>query len=209
MYRLLYCLSLAALLSACSTETQETGDLNSKLQEGDIIFQSSLTPQSQAVKQATNSQYSHVGILFNENNEWIVYEAVQPVKKTPIDEWIERGENAHYVVKRLKNADDVLNDDIIAKMKAAGEDDMGKDYDIYFNWSDDEIYCSELVWKVYKEGADIQISKKKQLKDFDLTSEAVHKVMDERYGDDVPLEETVVAPADLFASEKLVLVDQN
>ena len=32
-----------------------------------------------------------------------------------------------------------------------------KDYDLYFEWSDDKIYCSELVWKIYKNGADIEL----------------------------------------------------
>jgi hypothetical protein len=34
---------------------------------------------------------------------------------------------------------------------------LGKNYDIYFGWSDSLIYCSELVWKVYKDAWDIEL----------------------------------------------------
>jgi hypothetical protein len=33
-------------------------------------------------------------------------------------------------------------------MKATGEGFLGKDYDLTFGWSDERLYCSELVWKV-------------------------------------------------------------
>lgn len=42
-------------------------------------------------------------------------------------------------------------------MKQIGEKFKGKPYDIYFEWSDDKIYCSELVWKIYKHALDIEI----------------------------------------------------
>lgn len=36
----------------------------SKLKEGDIIFQETKSEQGTAIKLATNSRYTHVGILF-------------------------------------------------------------------------------------------------------------------------------------------------
>ncbi|MEZ4892959.1 MAG: YiiX/YebB-like N1pC/P60 family cysteine hydrolase [Saprospiraceae bacterium] len=54
------------------------------------------------------SKYSHCGIVYRESGKFYVFEAVQPVKTTPLGEWIARGENGHYVVKRLKNADQIL-----------------------------------------------------------------------------------------------------
>ncbi len=200
------------LLLACSNDSKvitEPEQQESTIQNGDIIFQISLSKQSAAVKLATNSDYSHVGIIFEDDGEWVVYEAMQPVMKTPIKEWIERGENDHYVIKRLIDAKKVLTKPVLQEMQAIGEMQLGKDYDIYFNWSDDEIYCSELVWKIYDEAAGIHIGELKQLKDFDLTSEAVRAVMAERYGETIPLTEKVIAPSGLFNSTKLVLVDEQ
>lgn len=196
-------------LIACSSNSKVVSELESKIQNGDIIFQSTHSRQCEAVKLATHSEYSHVGIIFEDEGKWMVYEAVQPVKKTPLNDWIEHGEEGKYVVKRLKDAQKVLTKPILKEMQALGETLLGKNYDIYFNWSDDEIYCSELVWKIYDEAAGIHIGELNELKDFDLKSEVVLEIMAERYGTAIPLDEKVIAPSDLFKSEKLVLVDQQ
>ena len=176
-------------------------------QNGDIIFQSSQSNQSKAIQLATNSKYSHMGIIYNENGQLYVYEAVGPVKLTPIKEWIKRGKNSEYVVKRLRNADEILNPEVLQKMKRIGEKYKGKPYDIYFQWSDDKIYCSELVWKMYKEGANIEIGELEKLESFDLTHETVKAKMKERYGDNIPLDEIVISPAQMFDSELLITIE--
>lgn len=209
MIRISLILLISAFMLGCTSISKEVAELESNIVNGDIIFQSTHSRQCEAVKLATQSEYSHVGIIFKDGGEWMVYEAVQPVKKTPLKDWIQHGENNHYVIKRLKNAKEVLSAEVIEQMKQIGEENMGKNYDIYFNWSDDEIYCSELVWKIYDEAAGIHIGELKQLKDFDLTSQSVRAIMSERYGTAIPLEEKVIAPSDLFDSKKLVLVDQN
>lgn len=197
------------LLFGCSSNTKVATTLEPKIQDGDIIFQSTHSRQCEAVKLATKSEYSHVGIIFKDQGEWMVYEAVQPVKKTPLKDWVAHGEDKHYVVKRLKNSKKILTESVLNEMQEIGEENLGKNYDIYFNWSDDEIYCSELVWKIYDEAAEIQISELKQLKDFDLTSQSVRTIMAERYGTNIPFNEEVIAPSGLFDSKKLILVDQN
>lgn len=180
--------------------------VNSEFQNGDIIFQTSQSNQSKAIQLATNSKYSHVGIIYNNNNKFFVYEAVQPVKLTPLKEWINRGLNKHYVVKRLKNAKEVLTKETLAEMKKIGEKYKGKSYDLYFEWSDDKIYCSELVWKIYKEATEIEIGELDELKDFDLTNNVVKQKMKERYGNSIPLDEKVISPAAMFNSNKLMTV---
>ena len=139
-------LLLLWVLIGCNSST--TAD--EKLKNGDIIFQTSKSAQSKAIQLATGSKYSHMGIVYQQGEKYFVYEAVQPVKLTPLKEWIERGESGHYVVKRLKNADKVLTESALQKMQKVGEQFSGKSYDIYFEWSDDKIYCSELVWKIYR-----------------------------------------------------------
>ena len=181
-------------------------DTGTALQNGDIIFQTSLSAQSKAIQLATKSKYSHMGMLYKEGEEWFVYEAVQPVKKTPLTKWIARGEDGHYVIKRLEKSQEVLTPEVLNKMKEAGEKYNGKDYDIYFGWSDDKIYCSELVWKIYKEATGIEVGKLQTLKDFDLTYPEVQQKMKERYGNTLPENEMVISPAAMFDSEVLVTV---
>jgi hypothetical protein len=178
---------------------------SSPYQNGDIIFQTSKSSQSKAIQLATKSKYSHMGIIYEIDGRPYVYEAVQPVKLTKLSDWIKRGENAHYVVKRLKD-DQVLTKENLDKMRAWGERFKGKDYDIYFEWSDDKIYCSELVWKIYKEALDIEIGSLQELRSFDLSGSVVKSKMRERYGDQIPLDEKVISPGAMFDSEKLVTV---
>ena len=176
------------------------------LHDGDIIFQSSQSGQSLAVQLATKSKYSHVGLIYIIEGKTFVYEAVQPVKITPFNEWIKHGDGNHYVVKRLKNADKVLTEETLQKMKADGEKYLNKNYDLYFGWSDERIYCSELVWKMYQTATGIELGKLQQLKEFDLTHPVVKQKLKERYGNNIPYEEKVISPAAIFESEELVLV---
>jgi len=186
--------------------TKTENSVVNKVHDGDLIFQTSESKQCEAVRIATNSKFSHCGIIFFVNGGQFVLEAVQPVKITPLEEWISHGKEHKYVVKRLKNAETTLTDETLDKMKTYGKQLLGKEYDAYFEWTDNRIYCSELIWKIYKNGAGIELSKLKQLKDFNLADERVQKVLKERYGNDVPLEEKVVAPSDLVDSGLLKTV---
>lgn len=178
----------------------------STIQDGDLIFQTSLSHQSKAIQLATHSRYSHCGIIYKVNNNFYVFEAIQSVKLTPLKEWTGRGQGGHYVIKRLKNAKEILSPAVIAKMKKTGEIFRGKNYDLTFEWSDDKIYCSELIWKVYQRGAGVEIGKLQKLEEFDLSSPEIKKIMKERYGDHVPLKEKVISPAAIFESPLLVTV---
>lgn len=182
---------------------------NHAIHNGDLIFQTSLSAQSKAIQLATNSNYSHCGIIYNDNGQFYVFEAIQPVKTTPIDKWIARGKNGHYVIKRLKNADKILTAATLQKMKQVGENFKGKSYDLTFEWSDDKIYCSELIWKIYQRATGIEIGKLQKLSDFDLKNEAVKQKLKERFGDKFPTEETVISPAAIFESELLTTVREN
>jgi uncharacterized protein YycO len=97
----------------------------------------------------------------------------------------------------------------MSKMKITGEKFKGKDYDLYFEWSDDKIYCSELVWKIYKEATGIEIGQLEALSDFDLDSKIVQQKMKERYGNNIPKSEKVISPAAMFNSDKLETVEQK
>jgi len=180
-----------------------------KIQNGDIIFQTSKSGQSKAIQLATNSKYSHMGIIYENDGKYFVYEAIQPVKLTPLNEWIIRGENGHYVIKRLKNADQILTDSVLKNMKQLGDHYRGKPYDIYFEWSDEKIYCSELVWKIYKESTGIEIGNLQRLSDFDLTHKTVQSKMKERYGENIPMDEKVISPMAMFDSDKLETIDEK
>jgi len=88
----------------------------------------------------------------------------------------------------------------------AGQPLLGHNYDLYFGWSDERIYCSELIWKVYERGLDRRLGQLQHLRDFDLSQPAVQVKLRERYGDKLPLNETVISPVSIFNSPELVTV---
>jgi len=192
-----------------SCQRKESASIGKDLKNGDLIFQTSQSAQSQAIQLATKSKYSHCGIIYKDDGKYFVFEAIQPVQKTPLDKWISRGKDSHYVVKRIKNADKTLTEANLSKMMTAAKKLEGKDYDLYFEWSDDKIYCSELIWKIYKEGTGLEIGKLQELKDFDLTNPAVQSKLKERYGNNIPLHEKVISPAAMFESNLLTTVITN
>ena len=176
------------------------------LRDGDIIFHTSRSAQSAAIQRATHSPYSHVGLVLYRDGKPFVFEAIATVRYTPLANWIARGDGGRYVVKRLKRD---LTPQQVRKLRASAEKYTGKPYDLYFEWSDARIYCSELVWKAYRDALGIEIGARQKLREFDLSDPAVKAKMGERYGTRVPLEEPVISPGAQFSSQLLETVESR
>jgi hypothetical protein len=173
------------------------------LRDGDIIFHASRSSQSLAIQRATHSPYSHMGLIVHRNGKPYVLEAIATVRYTPLDSWAARGDGGHYVVKRLSRN---LTLDQTRELLRAADGYAGRPYDLYFEWSDQRIYCSELVWKAYREALDIELGARQKLRDFDLSDARVKAKMRERFGGEVPLDEPVISPAAMFDSPLLRVV---
>ncbi len=194
---------LLLLLGAC------THGPAAELAAGDIIFHTSRSSQSQAIQRATGSRYSHMGMVFFRAGKPFVFEAVQPVKYTPLNQWIARGEGGHYVVRRLKNASAVLTPEVLARMEKLARSWLGRPYDLSFEWSDQRMYCSEVVWKLYERVLGVELGELQALREFDLSDPLVQAKMRERYGAKLPLDMRAISPAAVFASEHLETVAQE
>ncbi len=94
-------------------------------------------------------------------------------------------------------------------MKKIGRGYIGKDYDIYFAWSNERFYCSELVWKIYQQAMGIELGTLKSLKEFDLKPNVVRQKLKEHYGKNIPLEEKIISPDAIFQSDLLEIVAEQ
>lgn len=161
--------------------------------DGDIIFQSSQSFQSTAIKIGTVSKYSHCGIIVIRNDRPYVLEAHKGVELTPLNKWIDRGVLCnHYKIMRLKDA-----------KKLNINYTLNVPYDLDFRFNNGKYYCSELVWDIYKDN-NIDLCNPKQLKEYHfLNVPLVKKKIKER---GFTLEQSVVAPSDLVKSNKLKTV---
>ena len=190
-------LMLAAAGSIC-----RAGDI--PLKEGDIVFQTIPSPQALAIQIATRSKFNHVGVVLMHGGKLMIYEAYGHVVFTPIDAWVERDTNRHVVVKRLRAADSVLTKSSIAKLESAALRFDGRPYDFGFSWSDKELYCSELVWKIFHGALGINLGALRKLESFDLSSPIVQAKLREQHPNGIPMEETVISPQDIYESGLLV-----
>ena len=190
---------LGLLLTGC------TARASPEVRDGDIVFQTSQSTQSAAIQAATRSPWSHVGLVLFRDGEPYVLEAIGPVKYTPLTAWVARGVGGECVVKRLSDAH-AMTPQAVEKLREAARPLEGKPYDFTFEWSDDRIYCSELVWKIYDRALGIDIGELQPLRTLDLSSPAVRAKLDERRGDNLPLDEPVMTPAAMFDSGALETV---
>jgi len=189
-------LIVALFLAANSTAS-------TPLRDGDIIFHTSRSAQSAAIQRATHSPYSHMGVVLYRNGKPFVFEAIATVRYTPLADWIARGDSGRFVVRRLKRP---LQAAEMKKLRASANDYVGKPYDLYFEWSDARIYCSELVWKMYRDALGVEIGALQKLSEFDLSDPTVKAKMRERYGKNIPLDERVISLASMFDSSLLQTV---
>ena len=191
--RLLIFVFISLTISSC-------GQKSTVPQDGDIVFHESTSRQSPIIKLAQHSKWTHCGIVFHIGDKAYVYEAVDPVRYTPLKDWVARGKDGVYCAKRLKSP---LSASSIEKMKTVGAKYKGKHYDTLFPWSDNRMYCSELIWKIYFEGAGIEVCKPNHFSDYSISLPRVKKLIKERYGDKFDPSEQIVSPQAIFKSKLL------
>ncbi len=180
------------------------------IRPGDVVFQALPSFQSAALEVVTKSIYTHVGMVFEEEDGTLmVYEAVQPVRRIPLERWLARGRNEHYVVKRWVGAD-ALDGTTLETMREEARGMLGKNYDFQFMWDDRKIYCSELVWKVYERGAGVELAELERYSDMELDHPLARAQLAWRFPTgNVPVEERIITPVRLFESPLLQEVSRG
>lgn len=116
--------------------------------KGDMIFHRSTSNQAKAIASATGSEMTHVGIIDVDRSgqKWVV-EAVGPVRRIPLGQWVKEGRDQRFALFRHAGVDARTADRIIA----AALSYKGRPYDGSFYLADNaqRIYCSELVLLAY------------------------------------------------------------
>lgn len=196
-------LILLLSLFACDISLPSPTPTSNEVQNGDIIFQVSSSSQAPAVALASSSPITHVGIIAVDGDRVTVIEAVEPVREIPIENFIDHSN--FWGVSRLKDAP--KNSNWSKKVIRAARAMKGKHYDSLFQWGDDRIYCSELVWKAYSHGAGIDLVKPQRVGDLNLSLAPVQSLIKRRMGGKkLNLDEKIVTPGALHESDKLETV---
>ncbi|AZZ37177.1 hypothetical protein CIK05_10385 [Bdellovibrio sp. qaytius] len=181
--------------------------LDKVLAEGDIILQQSQSEQAAAIAEATDSVWTHVGIVIKKSGEWHVAEARGPLQITPIKTFIGRSRNNAYKVMRYG----MFTQKMLPKLYAALYK-YNQPYDIFFEFSDERIYCSELVYKVFREVTGRPVGLLQKIKDLKLDGPFVKKLIEERLtaiGRELNPEEPIITPVGLLSDENLTFVHES
>jgi len=170
-------------------------------QEGDIVFQS--LPRSRlvnAIEGASDSPYSHCGIVAKQNGQWVVYEAFRGVEATPLREFMFRGRNYGFAVYRLKSDHQQNIPATITNVKSY----LGRPYDARYQMDDERIYCSELIYKAYRDASGQQLGELVRLGD--LNWRPYEETIMYFEGGPVPLDREMITPKHMALATQLELV---
>ncbi len=167
--------------------------------EGDIVFQS--LPSADlvdAIEGVTNSPYSHCGMVIKKDGEWFVREALGVVHDTPLNRWIIRGDDFRVDAFRLKDEYQKYVPLFIQKSK----DYLKRPYDSQYRMDDESIYCSELVYKAFRDATDKGMGELQKLGDLNWKP---YKDVIAKYArmDEVPLDRIMITPRSVAESTML------
>lgn len=167
-------------------------------QEGDILFQS-LPPSRlvNAIEGVSESPYSHCGLVTKQNGRWVVLEAFHKVEETPLKDVIFRGRQQGFAVYRLKPE---FRQFIPATIKNA-RTYLGRPYDVRYRMDDEQIYCSELIYKAYLTTAGQQLGRLTRLRD--LNWRPHEGTIAHFEGGPVPLDREMITPKEMALSNLL------
>jgi hypothetical protein len=189
---------LAVLALAVSTPTRAAGPA---VRSGDLVFETSSSSQSWAIRWATHSPWSHVGIVDVGRDGTYVVEAIGKVSRTPWDAWRRRARRGgDLLVLRPRSLPEPLRAAAVERAKGF----LGRGYDARFGWGDDRIYCSELVVKAYERAAGVSFGRRERLGDLRLLG--LRRAIERRWGGPVPEDLVLVTPASIAEDGRLETV---
>jgi hypothetical protein len=200
-------LALALILSAAPLSAFDA----SEIRPGDVVFQALDTPQTNALIAATGSTWTHCGLVAERRGRLVVQEALLRMTETPLEAWIARG-GGKVAVTRLKEAALLLTPEALEALDKEFQKlrNQRLRYDFLFQWSDERMYCSELVQKVFERALGVTLAPLRRVGDFDLSDPAVQQLISLRFpGGRVDPDEPAVAPSDLLASPIMVRLDNE
>jgi hypothetical protein len=166
---------------------------------GDILLQHIPSHLTSVIKDATNSQYSHCGMVVYLHNKIYVLEAIGPVKYTPLNRWLKQGRDNYTQIRPLN-----MDRRKIARVIQEAEKMLGKPYDIQYDLDEEKIYCSELLYKAFLRGAGMKIGKIEKLGD--LNWKPHEKFIRYLCKGELPLDREMVTPESLVHDKKFELV---
>lgn len=147
----------------------------SNLQNGDLVLRRGKSVESYTVYIADDtSDFSHIGVIVMENQKpYVIHAVPNPshfVLKESLEDFISSDNCSHYAVYRYEMPDENKNG--ISQLAQSFYEKKYRFDDRYDLSTDHELYCTELVYKVYQK-AGIHLAVKPKPFDYVLGSHPV------------------------------------
>ena len=169
------------LLAGCGNGIDVTD-----LREGDVVFIESQSSQAPYIKVGTMSKWTHCGVVVDTPQGLKVLEASKTVRLTPFAKFIGFAKNENWTVKRPNQK---------LEKSISYSKYLGMPYDLEFKFNNGKMYCSELVWLIYKDQG-IELCDPRKVSSFVMTRvPKVKKLMQKR---NIRMDQEVVAPVDIY-----------
>ena len=138
---------------------------STELKVGDILLQPLHCYACNLIEAQTKSEYSHVGVVISvEKRQFLIAEAFQKVRVVTFKEFTSKTQN-NLKIEILRPY--FVSADLYANYLMSFHD---KPYDSKFTWSDEGIYCSELIQKLFHQSNMLTPNPRAML--FDINPEA-------------------------------------
>jgi hypothetical protein len=164
---------------------------------GDVVFIKNTSLKSGNLIPNGKTKYNYVGVIFIEEGIPMVYHAMEPISKTPIETFLNMSESRDFKIKRL-NEQHLLNKEVVETMHTFAKAKLNSHYDGRLSLNNDELYNAEFVYKMYQQALGIKLSEPKALNNLKNDPLALD-FLKEAYGDEI-LNEKMVVLGDLYHS---------
>jgi hypothetical protein len=175
--------------------------------EGDIIMQQYGGGKPKLWSELMGGKYNHVGIILMRPRDGIlmVVDVTDTVRFTELTTYVDRAEDGHVAVLRLKDAKETLDEEKVKSLKETAKGFRGVPGDAVLNWDDTQMYPAELVWKVYNNALKLALCKKTTVASFGIAKEK-QKELSTNYGGTVNAKDEAVSIDDIYNSPKLEII---
>lgn len=140
-----------------------------------------------------------------EGGKWIVYESTVPQsRKVTLCRFLKKAKKWHYAI--LRPNFNVKFDDL-ADVRRLLEQRLGVSYDLGFDYESEKLFCSKMVYDVYRKVFDIEIGSIKTFQQiFEENPESSLSFWNIWFFGKIPWERRTVTPKDQFYDGDLFII---
>lgn len=180
MKKLLYLLLLLLCIGCSKDESPR---------EGDIIFQTNTTQECLFIRDISNSEITHCGIIIEkEDGSFHVLHMLDRMMLTPLSTFVSQGFQDKYHIARVSNKK--VDIDYAKYMN------IPKDY--FYIWNENELYNAELVYTIYKNELGIELCTPRPITDYNM-----EKLKSRIINRNIHSNNIIVTPIDIYNSPLL------